>query len=135
MNDICNNLNDFIKLERLRLGKKQSELAHAAGLSQSILSRIEKGHIKKPTIETLDKLAKAFGVTLSNLLNLTQKRPPDPVNFHPLTVAVANSVYTELSQEDLQCLIDVQKLLRRPMTVTLVNELLEARKKDVGIDG
>lgn len=46
----------------------QQELAERAEMSISFLSSIERG-LKSPTIETLEKLADALGVTLSELLS------------------------------------------------------------------
>lgn len=124
-----NNLGEFVKSQRLMLKQKQVEAAHSAGLSQSLLSRIERGDIKTPTIETLDKLAKWLNIPLSDISAVMQDKLPRAVNFYPLIVVLASGSFrTELALEDLALLIEVQKLLREPMTPLLVDELLKARK-------
>lgn len=46
----------------------QQELAERADMSISFLSTIERG-LKSPTIETLEKLAEALGISLSQLMS------------------------------------------------------------------
>lgn len=57
------------RLRSLRESKKltQQQLATAAGLSLSVLSRIEYGGTPDPRISTLRALAKALGVSLDDL--------------------------------------------------------------------
>lgn len=61
------------KLKLLREANKltQSELAEAADLSLNFLARIERGEAI-PSLVTLDKIAKALGVELSELLNFKE---------------------------------------------------------------
>jgi transcriptional regulator with XRE-family HTH domain len=56
-------------LSQLREGKdiSQAELAREAGLSQSLVNRIEQG-LRRPSLGTVDKLARALGVAPSVLL-------------------------------------------------------------------
>jgi transcriptional regulator with XRE-family HTH domain len=58
-----------LAVRKLRLQQKinQKELARRSGLSQSFLSELEKG-AKKPSYDTLIKLAAALGVRVSDLL-------------------------------------------------------------------
>lgn len=44
------------------IGHKQEMLAHAAGISRSTLSRIEKGHVR-PRMDTLERLMAALDIT------------------------------------------------------------------------
>lgn len=64
---------------RMRFGKRvrqlrqmqdltQEQLAEMANLSVSFLGGVERG-VKSPTIETLEKLATALGVTLGEMMN------------------------------------------------------------------
>ncbi|MBR0139281.1 MAG: helix-turn-helix domain-containing protein [Firmicutes bacterium] len=53
-----------VVLARARRSMTQSELAAAAGINQSDLSRIEKG-LGNPSIATLARIAKALGGTLN----------------------------------------------------------------------
>lgn len=52
-----------IQKTRLRAGLTQAELAKRAGTTQSAISRLERGRVR-PSLETLERLAKACGVAL-----------------------------------------------------------------------
>jgi transcriptional regulator with XRE-family HTH domain len=52
---------------RKNTGKKQQDLAKEAGISQSLLSKIEKGKVKNPTHQTIGLIAKALGMTTDQL--------------------------------------------------------------------
>lgn len=53
---------------RRTAGMTQQELCHQAGLSYSTLAKIERGAIKAPSIFTIQNIAIALGVALSDLL-------------------------------------------------------------------
>ena len=55
------------RLVELRGGLSQAELAKRAGVPQSAISEIETGK-RKPRIDTIQKLAMALGVSVSELL-------------------------------------------------------------------
>lgn len=75
MTSIQNNINKKIglkvKLERTRLGITQEKLAELADLNKNSVGAIERGE-SSPTIETLDRLAKAFKIELHELTNISQ---------------------------------------------------------------
>ncbi len=56
-----------VRERRHLAGMTLGELAHASGLSKTILSRIENGH-GNPSVETLFRIARALGLPLSALL-------------------------------------------------------------------
>lgn len=53
---------------RLRSGLSQNDLAHLSGISQSTISRIEKGEMD-PSISTLEKLFAPLGISVSFTVN------------------------------------------------------------------
>ncbi len=57
-------------LKRLRAanGLSQEALAHEAGLHRTYLSDLERGE-RNPTIDVIDRIAKAYDVTLGTLLD------------------------------------------------------------------
>lgn len=59
------------RLRRLRREKKltQEELAYLAGIDYKHLQRLESKNPSAPTLATLEKLAKAFKISLSKFLN------------------------------------------------------------------
>ena len=70
-NDINRKIGLKVKLERTRLGVTQEKLAELADLNKNSVGAIERGE-SSPTIETLDRLAKAFNIQLHELTNVSQ---------------------------------------------------------------
>ncbi|MFH1995806.1 MAG: helix-turn-helix transcriptional regulator [Candidatus Omnitrophota bacterium] len=58
------------RLKRLRkkAGWSQQKLAEKAGLSYNAITKIEQGTAKQPTIQTIIKIADAFGVSLDEVV-------------------------------------------------------------------
>ncbi|MEU8708006.1 XRE family transcriptional regulator [Streptomyces sp. NPDC048565] len=81
-----------IRRRREQRGMSGSELARRAGLSKATLSQLEAGK-GNPTIETLDALAVALRIPLTDLL--TRDTGPGPV-LVPGTTAVEGEVGREL---------------------------------------
>lgn len=69
--DINKKMGLKVKLERIRMGISQEKLAEKANLSKNSVGAIERGE-SSPTIETLDRLAKAFNIQLHELTNVSQ---------------------------------------------------------------
>ena len=55
------------RLRQLRGNRTLAEIGHLAGVTASAIQRYEKGRI--PRAEVLDRLARAFGVSVENLLH------------------------------------------------------------------
>ena len=58
----------WVRRTRQQQGLSQRELADAAGLSRSYVCDIERGRGSEPSLNTLDKLAGALGVSRSDLM-------------------------------------------------------------------
>jgi len=56
-----------VKEIREQCGMSQEELAYKAGVCRATISAIENDPKKKPTVRTLEKLAKALGVSLDRI--------------------------------------------------------------------
>jgi len=54
-------MQETLTRKRESKGLKQVDLARLAGISESLLSRIESGHVKRPSFETVRRLAAALG--------------------------------------------------------------------------
>lgn len=65
-----------LKQLRLEANLTQEKLSIATGLSQTYISGIETGH-RNPSIKTLDKIAKALGVSISDITNFNDYRLRD----------------------------------------------------------
>jgi len=61
-------LSKKIKELRKKAGWSQQKLAEKTGLSYSVVTKIEQGTAKQPTIQTTIKLANAFSVSLDELV-------------------------------------------------------------------
>lgn len=59
-----------IRLEEIRTKRKlnQRELSDASGIPQPMISDIESGNVKNPTIKTLYKLSSALKCTVDDLI-------------------------------------------------------------------
>lgn len=71
-----------LKLLRQRRDSTLSEVAHETGISTSTLSRLEAG-LRRPTLEQLLPLARAYGVTLDELVGAPPTGDPR-VNLRPI---------------------------------------------------
>ena len=60
-----------IRLEEIRTKRKlnQRELSDASGVPQPMISDIESGNVKNPTIKTLYKLSSALKCTVDDLIS------------------------------------------------------------------
>ena len=61
-------LSKRIKDLRRKSGWSQQKLAEKAGLSYNAITKIEQGAAKKPTIQTIIKIADAFEISLDELV-------------------------------------------------------------------
>lgn len=64
---------DRIKQERIKAGWSQSKLAQNAEVQPSTISQIESGERKNPSIEVLEKVARALKISASSLLGQTSE--------------------------------------------------------------
>lgn len=60
-----------IKMYRLRRGLSQEALARSAGLNPAFLGHIERC-LKCPSVDTLNKIASALGLSISELLDFDE---------------------------------------------------------------
>jgi len=67
-----------IKSYRKKHNWSQQKLAEKAGLSYNTIAKIEQGAAKEPTIQTMIKIADAFGITLDELVGREPKRKDRP---------------------------------------------------------
>jgi len=69
--NIRRKLSQRIKKLRKRTGYTQEDLAEKAGLAYKHIQRLEGKSPNAAKIDTLDKLAKAFGISCSKLLDFS----------------------------------------------------------------
>jgi len=64
---------------RTKLKVKQDELAKLSGVSQSQISKYEKGEVTNPSFDKLVRLAEALGVTVDDLKTKTDDQDFSPI--------------------------------------------------------
>ena len=67
---IAQTVSQNLKVWRTRRGLTQTEIAERLGVSQSHFSRLELGK-KSPSLRTLDRLARALEITVSDLTTVS----------------------------------------------------------------
>jgi DNA-binding XRE family transcriptional regulator len=62
------NIGKNIKKHRTKLGLSQEDFAQKSGVKYTTLTKIESGVIKTPSVLMVEKIAKALGVSIEDLL-------------------------------------------------------------------
>lgn len=62
------NIGENIKKQRAKMGLSQEDFAKKSGVKYTTLTKIESNVIKKPSVMIMSKLAKAFGVSIEDLI-------------------------------------------------------------------
>lgn len=71
LDEINNKIGLKIKLERIKRGWSQEDLSEYSDISKTSIGAIERGKTK-PTTSSLAKIAIAFGITVSELTDISQ---------------------------------------------------------------
>ena len=86
-NSALNGLGQALRWLRGRLGKKQYQVAQAAGITKGMLSAYETGR-QRPSLETLEKLLSTLECYLNDLHNAIQIVNGRPVTARPNRLTV-----------------------------------------------
>jgi len=62
------NIRENIKKHRAKIGLSQEDFAKKSGVKYTTLTKIESNVIKKPSVMIMSKIAKAFGVSIEDLI-------------------------------------------------------------------
>jgi transcriptional regulator with XRE-family HTH domain len=62
------NIGENIKKLRTKAGLSQEDFAKKSGVKYTTLTKIESNVIKKPSVLIMDKIAKALGVNIEDLI-------------------------------------------------------------------
>ena len=103
MDEFTKQLGDRIRNLRLSSGMNQEELAFKSGISAAHLGQIERG--LKPTISTIQKIAKALNVTLPILFSFDLPT----INVTSPELNKINSYLSGLSECDIK---DISKIIK-----------------------
>ncbi|MDP1689891.1 MAG: helix-turn-helix transcriptional regulator [bacterium] len=63
-----NNIGENIKKRRTKLGLSQEDFAQKSGVKYTTLTKIESGVIKTPSVLMVEKIAKALGVSIEEII-------------------------------------------------------------------
>ena len=61
-------ISENIKKLRSKLGLTQDDLAKKADIKYTTLMKVESGTVNKPSVQTMDKIARALGVSIEDLI-------------------------------------------------------------------
>ncbi|ACX51292.1 transcriptional regulator, XRE family [Ammonifex degensii KC4] len=70
---------DTLKQLRQRMGLRQDDVARMVGVERSTVANWERG-VKQPSLETLVKLSQLFGVSLDELVGVTEVTTSSPLS-------------------------------------------------------
>lgn len=68
-------LSERIRTSRQDKGWSQEELARRLGVRQNVISRLESGAVKSPSIPMIRRLARVLGVTADYLVGMYDEEP------------------------------------------------------------
>lgn len=103
MSEIRKVIGNRIKNLRNERGWSQEEFAHKANLSQSYFGALERGE-KSASIETLEKIAVAFGITFEELFRYIQPSSEDVDNS---TLSLLMNRLNALSVEEQKTMLNL----------------------------
>ena len=94
---------DFSILRDLRKRAKLSisEVSAGSGVSASVISKLERNQ-SRAELETLYRLARVFGVTAAELLNLAETRLTHPL--HATEHRSEDFLFEEINYKNIRCL-------------------------------
>lgn len=108
MSNIAVELGKRIKVLRKERGISQEELSFKAGISAAHLGQIERA-VKKPTVETIGKLAAALEVPVTALFS--PEYAPD-TDFGNTTLAKINAQLSSMNEEEQKDILKVIRIFR-----------------------
>lgn len=99
------NIADNLKIYREQKGLLQKEVANAVGVHPSNYSKMEKGE-RDVSIEVADKLANYFGITLDELVHMSEQTPKE-VTILDKSISERINLIQQLEEEDKSALFRI----------------------------
>jgi transcriptional regulator with XRE-family HTH domain len=78
---ICDSVSQILKEERKRKGHSMTFVAEKAGLSQQMISYVEKGR-RMPTLDTLLRITEVLGIELNDVIRRARDEAKTKGTFH-----------------------------------------------------
>ncbi|MFX3637070.1 MAG: helix-turn-helix domain-containing protein [Candidatus Pristimantibacillus sp.] len=101
-------IGERIRNYRKKQGLSQEELAHLASMHTSYVGEIERSE-KSPTLESLEKITSALGITLEELFSHSQVRSKSQ---HSLMISEIVNQVQSLPMNDLKRITQVIELMK-----------------------
>lgn len=117
---------DRVLLARRQVGIDQQELARRIGVSYPYISKIERGHVSNVTVEVVEKLAIALGISISHLLDLTDVPLLD--DGAPIEASADRLIFEVRDAEMRRAIIELIAILRE-MTPAQMRAFVEMGQK------
>jgi transcriptional regulator with XRE-family HTH domain len=119
----------FLRERRRAVKKTIRDIAAEVGWdSPQSYGGYEKRGASPKSAETQTKLARALGVSLMELL---RNCPPDPevdeIDIMPIVKGIVEAGFQHITRSDLEFLISVQAGLNQPLSVGLIQGLMQRR--------
>jgi transcriptional regulator with XRE-family HTH domain len=106
-------IGERVKQERERRGWSQEELAQRAALGQSYISKLELNRSSNPTKDALERLARAFSITVDELLHGGDQQQAAPaVERVPTLLQELGLLLPYLTPAEQDAVIDHARALR-----------------------
>lgn len=99
-------------LSRREIGIDQQQLARKVGVSYPYISKIERGHVSNVTLEVVEKLAEALGVSIAHLLGLTDAPLGNADDGAPVEASADRLVFEVRDAEMRRAIIELVAVLR-----------------------
>lgn len=99
------NIAENLKAYREQKGVLQKEVANAVGVHPSNYSKMEKGE-RDVSIEVADKLAKYFGITIDQLVHMSEE-VPEEITIVDKSVSERINLIQQLEDEDKQAVFRI----------------------------
>ena len=112
------------RLRALRTEKKmsQEELSFKAGISPAHLGQIERAE-KKPTLETIGKLAEALDISLPELFVFNTDSETRKVDTDNTVVSKINAQLRGMTEEEQRDVLRIIRIFRRNLFKSRTSEL------------
>lgn len=107
MSDIAKLIGNRIKVLRKEHGWSQEELADRSNINRSYMGEIERGEASA-TVDTLEKITIAFGITFEDLFRNLQ--PPSGNSNNTILSTIINKLNT-LNKESLEVMLGIFNVL------------------------
>lgn len=130
-------LGNLIKYRRHEKNLTQKQLADKAGISLMSVQRYERNE-RKPTVEILEKIAAAFGISVANLMGITDIGvPPNETGLLesvfkkiPLDKLLREKSDAEIKQEMFIPISDIAKISKISLEKTFTPKIVEPTTED-----